>query len=306
LNPVYFALGGLAVGFGLSVWTERINRAERLAMNWPLVSTRGRWWRCALLMLVTAILFAGFDAAVHEFRVLETAEVQPSGVGRQLRMAYHLILISLLVAATATDFDCYIIPDQISVPGILIGVIGAVAVGELQLCHLWVDWHFAIPHLRGPRIPGWYDVHRSWHGLAWSLSGLVTGATITWIARQISSRVLGQEAMGLGDVTLMAMIGSFLGWQGAVLVFLLAPLAGLTVGITIMLVSGKTYLPYGPWLGLAAVFVLFRWGWLWENTRLVFSDWLGMGILGAAGVGGFILLLGLVRLYRAIPVRRKS
>ncbi len=306
MNPVIFALGGLAIGFGLSCWVERMSRMERRIMQCSAASTAMRWGRCALLMLVTAVLFASFEVAVTRFGVLETPEVQPSGAGRSLRLAYHLVLISLLIVATATDFDCYIIPDQITIPGMILGIVGACAVGELQLCHLWVDWHSAIPQLRGPHIPAWYDLHRSWHALAWSCSGLLTGAAVTWVARLVSSRVLGQEAMGLGDVTLMAMIGSFLGWQAVLLVFLLAPLAGLTVGVTIMLVSGKTYLPYGPWLSLAAVFVLFRWGWLWERTRLVFSDWLGLAILAAVGAGGFVVLLGLVRLYRAIPVRPQN
>ena len=301
-----FVLSSLAIGFGLSCWVERMSRSERLAVNWAPASNARRWWRCAILMLVTAVLFIGFEVAVTSFRVLETPEVQPSGMGRFLRMGYHLALISLLIAATATDFDCYMIPDQITIPGILLGIAGAVAVGELQLCHLWVDWHHAIPHLRGPTIPDWYDAHRSWHALAWSCSGMVTGAAVTWVARLVSSRVLGQEAMGLGDVTLMAMIGSFLGWQAVLLVFLLAPLAGLTVGVTITLVSGKTYLPYGPWLSLATLFVLFQWGWLWERTRLVFSDWLGLAMLAAAGASGFVVLLGLVRLYRAIPGRPQN
>lgn len=273
-------------------------------MNWPPVSRRFRWQRCLLLTAVTAILFVLFQEAVTSWGVLETPEVQPSGFGRLMRMIYHLTLISLLVAATATDFDCYVIPDQITIPGILFGVVAACAVGELQLCHWWVDWHTEIKHLRGPLIPGWYDSHRFWHALAWTCTGIVTGASITWLARVVSSWVLGQEAMGLGDVILMAMIGSFVGWQAVILVFLLAPLTGLTVGVLIKIVSGKNYLPYGPWLSLATGVVLFRWGWLWERTRLIFSDWLGLAILCAIGLGGFVILLALIRLYRAIPGRR--
>lgn len=306
MNPLIFAVAGLAIGFGLSCWLERMSRVEREIMRWPAVPRALRWRRGAVVMLVTAILFAAFQLAVMKLGVLETPEVQPSYHGRMFRLAYHLALISLLIIATAIDFDCYMIPDQITIPGMLLGIGGAVAIGELQLCHLWVDWHFAIPHLRGPRIPDWYDGHRSWHALAWSCSGLITGATVTWIARLVSSRVLGQEAMGLGDVTLMAMIGSFIGWQAVLLVFLLAPIAGLTVGVMITLISGKTYLPYGPWLSLAAVFVLFRWGWLWSGTRLIFSDWLGLAILAGAGAAGFVVLLGMVRLYRAIPGRPQS
>ena len=304
MSFLIFALIGLAVGLGISGWVERMCQRERQAMNWPAVSSQNRWRRCLILMGVTAILFAAFEFAAMDLRLQDCPEVQPSGTGRTLRLAYHLTLISLLIVATATDFDSYLIPDQITVVGVLVGIGMAVAVGDLQLCHLWVDWHYAIPHLRGPLIPAWYDGHRGWHALAWSCTGAIVGAAVIWIARLVSSHVLGQEAMGLGDVTLMAMIGSFLGWQAVLMVFLLAPIAGLTVGVIISLVSGKTYLPYGPWLSLAALFVLFFWSWLWERTRLIFSDWLGLGILAGAGALGFVALLGLVRLYRAIPTRK--
>jgi leader peptidase (prepilin peptidase)/N-methyltransferase len=185
----------------------------------------------------------------------------------------------------------------------ILGVVAAGWIGEVQICHLWVDWSFAVPQLRGPYIPAWYDAHRHWHGIAWSLTGLVTGAGITWLARQISSQVLAQEAMGMGDITLMAMIGSFVGWQAVTLVFLLAPLTGLLAGIVIRLLSGKTYLPYGPWLSMAAVAVLFTWTRLWEQTRMIFSDWLSVAALATIGGGGFVLLLSLIRLYKSIPTR---
>lgn len=303
LHHVLYVIGGLAVGFFLSCWVESMSQKERRLNHWPTFSPTTRWKRCAAIMLATAIASATYLIVADEWRWLDIHEVQPSAFGRTTRLIYHLVLICLLIAATAIDFDCYIIPDQITIPGTLVGVLAACAIGELQLCHWWVDWHAAIPHLRGPTIPAWYDSHRILHALAWSMSGLATGALITFIARWISSRVLGQEAMGLGDVTLMAMIGSFVGWQAIILVFLFAPLAGLTVGVLIKLISGKTYLPYGPWLSLAAGFVLFRWAWLWEKTRLIFSDWLGMAMLAGIGAVGFVVLLVLVRLYRAIPGR---
>jgi leader peptidase (prepilin peptidase) / N-methyltransferase len=306
LEVLLAAIGGLATGFGLGLWSEHMNATERRLLHKPSVTPRAKRARSVVVMLATAALFAAYVSAVNRFGVIQITEVRPSFLGLQLRLAYHLVLISLLIVATATDFDCYIIPDQITIPGMLLGLSGAFAVGQVQLCHLWVDWNFAIPHLRGPYIPNWFDAHWHWHGLAWSTAGLVVGATITWLARAISSRVLGQEAMGLGDVTLMAMIGSFLGWQAVILVFLLAPIAGLTVGVMIKLLSGRTYLPYGPWLSLAAIFVLFRWAWLWQLTRGVFSDWLGLTILAAIGTTGFVLLLGFVLMYRAIPVHRAN
>ena len=303
MNFIVIGLVGLLAGFGLSCWFEQLSAHERKALAYPVVSEPTRRLRKVALMLITAALFGGLAWAEHIARVLDTPEVQPSAFGREWRLYFHLILLGLLIVATAIDFDCYMIPDQITLPGMLLGLLGAVAFTDFQVCHLWVDWSVAIPQLRGPNIPSWYDAHKHWHALAWSSVGLATGATVTWLARAVSSHFLGQEAMGFGDVTLMAMIGSFLGWQAVVLVFLLAPLAGLTIGVLVKLISGKTYLPYGPWLSIATVFVLFRWGWLWQLTRVTFSDWLALTILAAIGSIGFVSLLGLVRLYRSIPVR---
>ena len=303
LNTVITTLCAFFLGTGLAIWLERLSDHERRSFQTPLVSSRTRWLRGALIVLATALIFGLFHRASLEQGCLETAEVQPSGIGRYWRLAYHLTLLGLLILATAIDFDCYMIPDSITLPGSLIGIFGAALIGEAQICHLWVDWAVAIPQLRGPYIPGWYDQHRFLHAFAWSLAGLSTGAGLTWLARQVSSRVLGQEAMGSGDVTLMAMIGSFLGWQAVTLVFLIAPLTGIIVGVLIRTISGKTYLPYGPWLSIAAAIVLFSWSRLWEQTRMIFSDWMSVAMLGTAGGVGFVVLLFLVQLYKSIPTR---
>ena len=303
MNTVTTTLCALFLGTGLAISLERLSDRERRSLQIPLVSTKTRWLRGGLITLATAVIFGLFQWASLEQGCLKTPEVQPSGNGRYWQLAYHLTLMGLLILATAIDFDCYMIPDSITLPGTLIGVFGAALIGEAQICHLWVDWATAIPQLRGPYIPAWYDKYRFLHGFAWSTAGLVTGAGLTWLARQISSRVLGQEAMGSGDVTLMAMIGSYLGWQGVTLAFLVAPLTGITFGVLIRMISGKTYLPYGPWLSIAAVIVLFTWSHLWEQTRMIFSDWVSVAMLGAAGGLGFVVLLFLVQLYKSIPTR---
>ena len=306
MNPVIATICALFAGILLAVLFDRLSQRERGLLQIPPATSRIRWLRGVGLVLATTILMGGYILASLQGECLKTAEVQPSEAGHYWRLVYHLILLGLLVLATAIDFDCYVIPDVITVPGMLIGVLTAAVVGEVQICHLWVDWSLAIPQLRGPYIPPWYDAHRHWHGIAWSVAGLIVGAGLTWLARQVSSRVLGQEAMGTGDITLMAMIGSFIGWQAVTLVFLLAPLTGLTFGVSIRMLSGKTYLPYGPWLSIATAIVLFSWSRLWEQTRLIFSDWLSVVVLGSIGSASFVLLLGLVRLYKSIPTRSAS
>lgn len=306
LNPVTTTIGASFAGIVLAIAVEWLSGRERHLLQLPPLTVKSRGLRGVIIVMATAILFGLYHWGCLDLRCLETAEVQPSGWGQNWRFAYHLVLLGLLIVATAIDFDCYMIPDGITIPGMLIGVIGACLIGEVQICHLWVDWSMAVPQICGPLIPAWYDSHRFWHALGWSLAGLSTGAGLTWLARKISSQVLGQEAMGFGDVTLMAMIGSFLGWQAVTLVFLIAPLTGLTIGVLVRTLSGKTYLPYGPWLSIATVIVLFTWSQLWRLTRLVFSDWLSVTTLALIGGVGFVLLLWLVQLYKAIPTRERS
>ena len=286
----------------LVLLTNWLCRRERIALSLPKPTGRAEWIRA----IAVAVSFIGLTVAFRwasEHGCLETPEVQPSPPGRGWRLLYHFTLLFFLIWATAIDFDCYVIPDFITVPGTLLGLVGACWIQEAQLTHLWVDWAYEIPQIRGPYIPGWYDTHRFWHAVAWSVTGAVVGAALTFLARAVSSLVLGQEAMGLGDVTLMAMIGSYLGWQATILVFFIAPLTGLVVGLIVHAISGKVYLPYGPWLSAGAVIVLFGWSPIWFRMRTIFSDWVGLLILAAVGSISFVLLLALLRFYKSVRFR---
>jgi len=95
----------------------------------------------------------------------------------------------------------------------------------------------------GPYIPPWYDRYRVLHALAWSGAGLAAGAAITALVRSLSSRILAQEAMGFGDVMLMAMIGSVVGWQAVLLTFAIAPATGLIVAFVGRVGFHRPYLP---------------------------------------------------------------
>ena len=101
------------------------------------------------------------------------------------------------------------------------------------------------------------------------------------------------------------MIGSFIGWQPVCFVFLLAPLCGVVCGLAVKLLTGRTFIAFGPYLALATVAVLFSWRWLWEPAREIFGHPFSLMLLAGISLGGLILLLGLLRLYRAIPVDRR-
>ncbi len=67
--------------------------------------------------------------------------------------------------------------------------------------------------------------HQHIHGFIWSLSGLLTGAGLMWLARVAANVILGVPAIGFGDVTLLAMIGAFMGWQPPLCALAIAPLS---------------------------------------------------------------------------------
>lgn len=229
-------------------------------------------------------------------------EVAPGDAGLFRRMLFQLILVGFLLVATVTDLRDYLIPDAIVIPGIAIGVAGQFFCGDVQMQHLWLDWNAEIPGLQGPEIPAWIDAHRHLHGLAVALAGLIAGAGIIAAVRTVSTWLIGQETMGLGDVTFMAMIGSYLGWQPVLFVLLIAPLCGLVLSLLQRFLGGKHYLPFGPFLALATVVVLCSWKWLWTPSRYVFGHPPTLlGLIGGSSAA-FVLLLILARLYRMIPV----
>ena len=301
----WWCWGGLAaLGGAVGAWRlELLIDRERRMLELPPTRARIRRIRPLLVFLSTMVLSLGLAWAELVGGCLATPEVQPSSWGQQLRLAYHLILVGLLVAATFIDFDCYLLPDEITLRGLALGLGGAILVQDLQIAHLWVDWAYAIPQLRGPYIPVWYDQWRWLHALAWTLGGAIAGGAVTQLVRWLSSRILGQEAMGFGDVTFMIMIGSFLGWQAVLLIFAIAPLTGVLFAIIGKVVFNRPYLPYGPCLAAAALIVLFNWSTLWERTRLIFSDLVGLGMVAVAATAALTLLLLAIRGYRAIPTR---
>ena len=134
-----------------------------------------------------------------------------------------------------------------------------------------------------------------WAGLASSLAGIVIGGGLVWIVRIVASAALHREAMGFGDVTLLAMIGAFLGWQAAVVVFFLAPLAAVVVGLGRLLLRGKREIPYGPFLCLAAAATVLAWPTVWDFGYLYFSlGWKLIAVLiGCLGL--MVVLLPPVR-----------
>ncbi len=122
--------------------------------------------------------------------------------------------------------------------------------------------------------------------------GLAVSAGIVWFTRAGASLALGREAMGMGDVTLMAMVGIWLGWQPAVLIFFLATFIGLVHGLFQLVMHRENELPFGPSLCLAAVLVTLFWQFVWDWASVLFDDVVQLGM-----VLGLVVLLTAVTLF---------
>ena len=122
--------------------------------------------------------------------------------------------------------------------------------------------------------------------------GLAVSAGIVWFTRAGASVALGREAMGMGDVTLMAMVGVWLGWQPAVVIFFLATFIGLLHGLFQLVMHRDNELPFGPSLCLAAVLVTLLWQPVWAWASVFFDDIVQLGT-----VLGLVVVLTAVTLF---------
>lgn len=139
-----------------------------------------------------------------------------------------------------------------------------------------------------------------WQSLLSALLGMVASGGIVWCVRVIGHATLGREAMGFGDVTLLAMIGAFLGWQAGWMIFFVAPFFGLAFGIFQAMSSREWEIPYGPFLCLGTLVVIVRWSVLWEGTREIFAiGWLLPCTLGVM----LLLMAGMLAVWARIKRR---
>ena len=153
-------------------------------------------------------------------------------------------LVSMTICLIYIDLEIQILPDVIDLPGVAIGLL----IGALQLGALY-------PELMLSKT------------LVDSIIGAAAGAGVLLAIALTYKLIRKVEGMGLGDVKMMAMLGAVVGWEPLLPLFVLASVAGAFIGIFVALRSAQRMqvaIPFGVFLGLAFLAVLFFGQRLWE------------------------------------------
>lgn len=207
-----------------SSYCPRCNKSIYWFDNIPIISfifLKGRCRFCKepispryiTVEFLTALLFLGF------FIIF----------GPGVKFVIYSIFGAVSIVASFIDLEYQIIPDEISIGGLFLGIILSAAF---------------------PVIHGAHSIKNS---LISSLVGAFVGGGSIFLTGIIGKFIFKKDAMGGGDVKFMAMFGAILGWQKVLLTFFIAPFFGSVIGIIVLIKNKEHLIPYGPFLSLAAL-----------------------------------------------------
>lgn len=226
------------------------------------------------------------------------------------RVVFHLILIEALLVASLIDWDLMIIPDSVTLPPMVLAVIAAPLFGKFWLVPLWIQdpsvLRSAIAFVTGKwnpmgtssLVPPWIGEHPYWHAFAVSVAGLLVGGGAIWGIRLIGRAALRREAMGFGDVVLMAMVGAFLGWQPTIVAIFLAATLSVPLILCTRLAAWNREIPFGPFLSLGTLVTLLGWKWIWPRVEMYFSLGVLLPVVVVFFAVGLFALLLLIRIIK--------
>ncbi len=230
---------GLAVGSFLNVVIYRVPRQEKIGRSRSKCTHCGaklRWYHN--IPLFSYLALRGKCGFCHEPISIRYPIVEISNAllylyflwqfGLTADFAVFSLLASALLAIFFIDLDFQIIPDVITLPGMIAG--------------LAVSF-----------IPGGI-------GIKASLIGLLAGGGALYLVALLGDWLFKKESMGGGDIKMAAMLGAFLGWQKVLLIFISSAFIGAVVSIVILIFSArmreKRVVPFGPFLAAAAVLAM--------------------------------------------------
>ncbi|HRH81465.1 MAG TPA: A24 family peptidase [Thiobacillaceae bacterium] len=191
--------------------------------NIPLLSYLRQKGRCSRCGVAISWRYPLLEAVTGLLTVLTVWHFGPTG-----QAALALLLVWGLLALTFIDFETHLLPDSLTQPLIWIGLLA---------------------NLNGLFVP-----------LEEALIGAVAGYLSLRLVYHLFKLVTGKEGMGFGDFKLLAALGAWMGWKVLPLIILASSLVGAVVGVALILVSGHDRakpIPFGPYLALAGLLVLF-------------------------------------------------
>lgn len=214
--------------------------------NIPVLSYLGLRGRCRHCRTAISARYPLVEAATAVLFVACLVSFGPT-----LAAVAGMVLSALLVALALIDFDHMFLPDVLTFPGIALGIAFQLAIGGIG--------GFA-------GLGAWGGKGIGWKG---ALFGAALGAGILLAIRGLYLLLRGVDAMGLGDVKMLAMIGAFLGWKGVLVTLFSASFVGAAAGLILIVRSRqgmragmKIQLPFGVFLSLGGLIALFfgeRW-----------------------------------------------
>ena len=276
----------VAVGFPLQYWWEM--SGGLIPPGFPQPSTSVLMASCAVHVLLFCLMFIGSFIDLDEKTIPDEVTVLGALAGLILAaLLPHAMLPNPLHGppaiirplwladpwpawlhtswGLAIGWSCFlgwlyaIVPKIWRTRG---GLIKALRILVASLRRYAVNWTTGIGLVVGcVSIAGiWWVGGLHWRALLTSLVGLAFGGGMIWAVRIIGTVALRREAMGFGDVTLMAMV---VGWQPSVIIFFIAPLCGVFLAVGQWVTTGRKDIPYGPFLCFATWLVIDGWTELW-------------------------------------------
>jgi leader peptidase (prepilin peptidase)/N-methyltransferase len=239
IYPLFSLVFGMLVGSFLNVCICRMPKDESIVSppsHCPQCSYRIKWYDNIPLLSYLMLRGKCRGCGAHISLQYPLVELL-NGIlalllflhfGPTLAFAALFLLCSALVVITFIDIEHQIIPDEISLPGIVVGF----------LFSFFIKGH------------GWLD----------SLLGILLGGGTLLLVAYGYHRLTGKEGMGGGDIKLLAMMGAFLGWKAVPFIIFASSLIGSIFGVSIMLLQkkdSKLAIPFGPYLAFGAALYIF-------------------------------------------------
>ncbi len=233
------------------------------ADNIPIVGylmVRGRCRHCGIKLSVqyplVELLSAGLVAFGYWYWVVNRHK--PGMI-----FGVYTFIVLVMIVVTFIDLRWRIIPDRITYLLVAAGPVISIVYPRLMEVHLDDFARWSTLGVVGPALK-WLSMHRHVGALVASLVGILAGAGLILLVRAVGTLVFRKEAMGLGDVKLLAGVGGLLGWKVIPVIFLSAVVVGAVIGVMIYVRTRRRDIPFGPYLALGTVVVMFFGNEIWK------------------------------------------